>query len=105
MGVKLGSCAPLSCCLYVLSQLLVSEEELIAPKPRTPEPREQEVKREMLEFVTVTTLEQTYEALDGGEGEGTGHGPAWCWGGMPAGQEQLQALGTSRSSMTVGKDP
>lgn len=76
MGVKLGSCVPLSCCLCVLSQLLVSEEELIPPKPRTPEPKEQEGKREMLEFVTVTTLEQMYEALDGGEGVGTGHGPA-----------------------------
>lgn len=29
MGVKLGSCVPLSCCLCVLSQLLVSEEELV----------------------------------------------------------------------------
>ncbi|OXB62723.1 hypothetical protein ASZ78_010790 [Callipepla squamata] len=78
------------------------EEELIAPKPRTPEPREQEGKRETVEFVTVTTLEQTYEALDGGEGVGTGRGSAWCWGGMPAGQ--LQALGASRSRMTVGKE-
>ncbi|XP_015738591.1 ankyrin-1 isoform X2 [Coturnix japonica] len=38
------------------------EEELMAPKPRTPEPREQEGKREVLEFVTVTTLEQTEES-------------------------------------------
>ncbi|NWW97496.1 ANK1 protein, partial [Caloenas nicobarica] len=38
------------------------EEELIAPKPRTPEPRDQEGKREMLEFVTTTTLEQTVES-------------------------------------------
>ncbi|XP_065603237.1 ankyrin-1 isoform X3 [Cyrtonyx montezumae] len=38
------------------------EEELIAPKPRTPEPREQEGKRETVEFVTVTTLEQTEES-------------------------------------------
>ncbi|XP_071655536.1 ankyrin-1 isoform X5 [Patagioenas fasciata] len=38
------------------------EEELIAPKPKTPEPRDQEGKREMLEFVTTTTLEQTVES-------------------------------------------
>ncbi|XP_072213310.1 ankyrin-1 isoform X3 [Excalfactoria chinensis] len=38
------------------------EEELIPPKPRTPEPREQEDKRKVLEFVTVTTLEQTEES-------------------------------------------
>ncbi|NXE14083.1 ANK1 protein, partial [Lophotis ruficrista] len=37
------------------------EEELIAPKSRTPEPRDQEGKRETLEFVT-TTLEQTVES-------------------------------------------
>ncbi|XP_042742205.1 ankyrin-1 isoform X6 [Lagopus leucura] len=45
------------------AHVTVMEEELIAPKPRTPEPREQEVKREMLEFVTVTTLEQTEESV------------------------------------------
>ncbi|NXI62274.1 ANK1 protein, partial [Anseranas semipalmata] len=38
------------------------EEELIMPKPRTPEPREQEGKREMLELVTRTTLEQMEES-------------------------------------------
>ncbi|XP_064256365.1 ankyrin-1 isoform X6 [Passer domesticus] len=38
------------------------EEELIAPKPKTPDLREQEGKREMLEFVTTTTLEQTVES-------------------------------------------
>ncbi|NWI26593.1 ANK1 protein, partial [Sula dactylatra] len=38
------------------------EEELIAPKSRTPDPRDQEVKREMLEFEIVTTLEQTVES-------------------------------------------
>ncbi|NXW49702.1 ANK1 protein, partial [Nyctiprogne leucopyga] len=38
------------------------EEELIAPKPRTPDPRDQEGKREMLEFVTTTTLEQMVES-------------------------------------------
>ncbi|NXG68753.1 ANK1 protein, partial [Baryphthengus martii] len=38
------------------------EEELIAPKPRTPDPRDQEGKREMLEFVTTMTLEQTVES-------------------------------------------
>ncbi|NXC41475.1 ANK1 protein, partial [Penelope pileata] len=39
------------------------EEEFMAPKPRTPEPKEQEGKREMLEFVTGTTLEQMEESL------------------------------------------
>ncbi|NXJ42528.1 ANK1 protein, partial [Ciconia maguari] len=38
------------------------EEELIAPKPRTPDPRDQEGKRDMLAFVTTTTLEQTVES-------------------------------------------
>ncbi|NWZ31856.1 ANK1 protein, partial [Asarcornis scutulata] len=38
------------------------EEELIAPKPRTPEPRDQEGKREMLELVTRMTLEQMEES-------------------------------------------
>ncbi|NXE27092.1 ANK1 protein, partial [Ardeotis kori] len=37
------------------------EEELIAPKPRTPEARGQEGERETLEFLT-TTLEQTVES-------------------------------------------
>ncbi|XP_032304796.1 ankyrin-1 isoform X6 [Coturnix japonica] len=44
------------------AHVTVMEEELMAPKPRTPEPREQEGKREVLEFVTVTTLEQTEES-------------------------------------------
>ncbi|XP_065603240.1 ankyrin-1 isoform X6 [Cyrtonyx montezumae] len=44
------------------AHVTVMEEELIAPKPRTPEPREQEGKRETVEFVTVTTLEQTEES-------------------------------------------
>ncbi|NWI63121.1 ANK1 protein, partial [Todus mexicanus] len=38
------------------------EEELMAPKSRTPDPRDQEGKREMLEFVTTTTLEQMVES-------------------------------------------
>ncbi|NXO01500.1 ANK1 protein, partial [Rhinopomastus cyanomelas] len=38
------------------------EEELMAPKSRTPDARDQEGKREMLEFVTTTTLEQTVES-------------------------------------------
>ncbi|XP_026718789.1 ankyrin-1 isoform X9 [Athene cunicularia] len=38
------------------------EEELVAPKPRTPDPRDQEGKREMLEFVTTMTLEQMVES-------------------------------------------
>ncbi|NXH04993.1 ANK1 protein, partial [Loxia leucoptera] len=38
------------------------EEELIAPKPKTPDLRDQEGKRELLEFVTTTTLEQTVES-------------------------------------------
>ncbi|XP_041333882.1 ankyrin-1 isoform X3 [Pyrgilauda ruficollis] len=38
------------------------EEELIAPKPKTPDLREQEGKREILEFMTTTTLEQTVES-------------------------------------------
>ncbi|NXJ67259.1 ANK1 protein, partial [Rostratula benghalensis] len=38
------------------------EEELIAPKPRTLDPRGQEGRREMLEFVTTTTLEQAVES-------------------------------------------
>ncbi|KAF1611952.1 UNVERIFIED_CONTAM: Ankyrin-1, partial [Eudyptes robustus] len=38
------------------------EEELIAPKPRTPDPRDQAGKRDMLEFVTTTTLEQMAES-------------------------------------------
>ncbi|NXW15905.1 ANK1 protein, partial [Circaetus pectoralis] len=38
------------------------EEELIAPTPRTPDPRDQDGKRETLEFMTTTTLEQTVES-------------------------------------------
>ncbi|KAM9215647.1 ankyrin-1-like isoform 2-T2 [Leptosomus discolor] len=38
------------------------EEELVAPKPRTPDPRDQEGKREVLELVTTTTLEQMVES-------------------------------------------
>ncbi|NXQ80426.1 ANK1 protein, partial [Nyctibius grandis] len=38
------------------------EEELVTPKPRTLDPRDQEGKREMLEFVTTTTLEQMVES-------------------------------------------
>ncbi|XP_050838767.1 ankyrin-1 isoform X2 [Serinus canaria] len=38
------------------------EEELIAPKPKTPDLRDQEGKRELLEFVTTTTLERTVES-------------------------------------------
>ncbi|XP_009467175.1 PREDICTED: ankyrin-1, partial [Nipponia nippon] len=44
------------------AHVTVMEEELIAPKPRTLDPRDQETKREMLEFVTTTTLEQTVES-------------------------------------------
>jgi len=43
----------------VLRQLSVSEEELITAKPRTPDPRGQEDKREMLEFMMMTTVERT----------------------------------------------
>ncbi|KAL9823437.1 ankyrin-1 isoform 2-T2 [Geothlypis trichas] len=38
------------------------EEELVAPKAKTPELREQEGKRELLEFMATTTLEQTVES-------------------------------------------
>ncbi|NXC90567.1 ANK1 protein, partial [Cercotrichas coryphoeus] len=38
------------------------EEELIAPKPKTPDLRDQEGKREILEFMATTTLEQTVES-------------------------------------------
>ncbi|XP_032936957.1 ankyrin-1 isoform X15 [Catharus ustulatus] len=38
------------------------EEELIALKPKTPDLRDQEGKREILEFMTTTTLEQTVES-------------------------------------------
>ncbi|XP_056364806.1 ankyrin-1 isoform X6 [Oenanthe melanoleuca] len=38
------------------------EEELIAPKPKTADLRDQEGKREILEFMTTTTLEQTVES-------------------------------------------
>ncbi|XP_051496931.1 ankyrin-1 isoform X15 [Apus apus] len=44
------------------AHVTVMEEELIAPKPRTPDLRHQESKREMLEFVTTTTLEQMVES-------------------------------------------
>ncbi|KAM6106739.1 ankyrin-1-like [Pterocles gutturalis] len=40
------------------AHVTVMEEELMAPKPRTPDPRDQEGKKEMLEFVMMTTLEQ-----------------------------------------------
>ncbi|KAM6395676.1 ankyrin-1 isoform 4-T4 [Rhynochetos jubatus] len=43
------------------AHVTVMEEELIAPKSRTPEPRDQEGKREVLEFMT-TTLERTVES-------------------------------------------
>ncbi|NXM79785.1 ANK1 protein, partial [Oenanthe oenanthe] len=38
------------------------EEELIAPKPKTADLRDQEGKREILEFMTTTTLEQMVES-------------------------------------------
>ncbi|NXL25660.1 ANK1 protein, partial [Setophaga kirtlandii] len=38
------------------------EEELVAPKAKTPDLREQEGKRELLEFMATTTLEQTVES-------------------------------------------
>ncbi|XP_057240463.1 ankyrin-1 isoform X2 [Malurus melanocephalus] len=38
------------------------EEELIAPKPKTPDLRDQEGKREILEFMATTTLEQMVES-------------------------------------------
>ncbi|XP_051668035.1 ankyrin-1 isoform X7 [Manacus candei] len=38
------------------------EEELMAPKPRTADLRDQEGKKEILEFMTTTTLEQTVES-------------------------------------------
>ncbi|NXU19042.1 ANK1 protein, partial [Pardalotus punctatus] len=38
------------------------EEELIAPKPKTPDLGDQEGKREILEFMTTTTLEQMVES-------------------------------------------
>ncbi|XP_075580240.1 ankyrin-1 isoform X2 [Pelecanus crispus] len=44
------------------AHVTVMEEELNAPKPRTPDPRDQEDKREMLEFGATTTLEQTVES-------------------------------------------
>ncbi|XP_026718787.1 ankyrin-1 isoform X7 [Athene cunicularia] len=44
------------------AHVTVMEEELVAPKPRTPDPRDQEGKREMLEFVTTMTLEQMVES-------------------------------------------
>ncbi|XP_009081404.1 PREDICTED: ankyrin-1, partial [Acanthisitta chloris] len=44
------------------AHVTVMEEELIAPKSRTPDPRDQEGKREILEFMTTTTLEHTVES-------------------------------------------
>ncbi|XP_041880887.1 ankyrin-1 isoform X1 [Corvus kubaryi] len=44
------------------AHVTVMEEELIAPKPKTPDLRDQEGKREILEFMTTTTLEQTVES-------------------------------------------
>ncbi|XP_068277690.1 ankyrin-1 isoform X6 [Nyctibius grandis] len=44
------------------AHVTVMEEELVTPKPRTLDPRDQEGKREMLEFVTTTTLEQMVES-------------------------------------------
>ncbi|XP_059726389.1 ankyrin-1 isoform X4 [Haemorhous mexicanus] len=44
------------------AHVTVMEEELIAPKPKTPDLRDQEGKRELLEFMTTTTLEQTVES-------------------------------------------
>ncbi|XP_050182009.1 ankyrin-1 isoform X12 [Myiozetetes cayanensis] len=44
------------------AHVTVMEEELMAPKPRTADLREQEGKREILEFMTTTTLEQTVES-------------------------------------------
>ncbi|XP_068012874.1 ankyrin-1 isoform X2 [Melanerpes formicivorus] len=44
------------------AHVTVMEEELIAPKPRTPDPRDLEGRREMVEFVTTTTLEPTMES-------------------------------------------
>ncbi|XP_053905657.1 ankyrin-1 isoform X3 [Cuculus canorus] len=38
------------------------EEELITPKPRTLDPRDQEGKKEILDFMTMTTLEHTMES-------------------------------------------
>ncbi|XP_054373468.1 ankyrin-1-like isoform X9 [Molothrus ater] len=43
------------------AHVTVMEEELVA-KPKTPDLREQEGKRELLEFMTTTTLEQTVES-------------------------------------------
>ncbi|XP_074708530.1 ankyrin-1 isoform X7 [Strix uralensis] len=44
------------------AHVTVMEEELVAPKPRMPDARDQEGKREMLEFVTTMTLEQMVES-------------------------------------------
>ncbi|KAL9823436.1 ankyrin-1 isoform 1-T1 [Geothlypis trichas] len=44
------------------AHVTVMEEELVAPKAKTPELREQEGKRELLEFMATTTLEQTVES-------------------------------------------
>lgn len=53
----LDVCSPVLLPLRMLSQRSVSEEELIVPKPSTLDSRDQEGKREMMEFVTTTTLE------------------------------------------------
>ncbi|XP_071435346.1 ankyrin-1 isoform X2 [Pithys albifrons albifrons] len=44
------------------AHVTVMEEELIAPKPRTADLRDQEGKRELVEFMTTTTVEQTVES-------------------------------------------
>ncbi|XP_051668032.1 ankyrin-1 isoform X4 [Manacus candei] len=44
------------------AHVTVMEEELMAPKPRTADLRDQEGKKEILEFMTTTTLEQTVES-------------------------------------------
>ncbi|XP_057240467.1 ankyrin-1 isoform X5 [Malurus melanocephalus] len=44
------------------AHVTIMEEELIAPKPKTPDLRDQEGKREILEFMATTTLEQMVES-------------------------------------------
>ncbi|XP_064031775.1 ankyrin-1 isoform X7 [Pogoniulus pusillus] len=44
------------------AHVTVMEEELIAPKSRTPDPRDQEGRKETVEFVTTMTLEPTVES-------------------------------------------
>ncbi|XP_069733469.1 ankyrin-1 isoform X6 [Phaenicophaeus curvirostris] len=44
------------------AHVTVMEEELITPKSRTPDRKDQEGKKEVLEFMTMTTLEQTVES-------------------------------------------